>query len=145
MNNKLNNEENIYSFDFLIDRVYNLLENKKKNKIITIPSPLVQKFGGRKSIFTNCKDICDKLNRPVNHMFNIICSELSTQGSINGENQIILKGKFYSKHMNKVIISYINKYVKCNICDSLETIMEHEEGITFLNCNICLSKNAICL
>ena len=119
------------------------MENRQKNEIMKLPPANVAKYGGRKSIFTNCKKICNKINRTVDHLFKVICSELSTDGSINGEQQIILKGKFYSKHINKILAKYINKYVKCDVCNSLKTNMVTEKSINYLDCMTCLARQSI--
>lgn len=130
-----------YSFEFLVDRIYNMLE-KKERKIVNIPSPNVSKLGGRKSIFTNSDIICEKMNRKVDHFFKYICSELTTNGSINEKKQIILKGKYFSKQIKNILKSYIEKYVYC-VCLSFETELIQENGILYLKCNSCLSKNSI--
>ena len=140
--NNDDNNDDTYGFNYLIDRVYDLLESRQK-EIIKIPSPIIEKYGGRKCIFTNCKKICDIINRKVDQLFKIICSELSVEGSINADNQIILKGKFYSKHISRVVGKYINKYVKCSACQSLNTQIYHKNGVEYLDCNNCLSKNPI--
>lgn len=140
--NVSNNET--YGFDFLTDRIYNLLDNQtKKKKNVQIPVPIVSKFGGRKSIFSNCDNICIKINRELPHVFKYICTELSINGSINEDRQIIMKGKFFSKNLSTIISSYINKYVMCDVCDSFDTNMMTEDGIVYLDCKSCLAKNSI--
>lgn len=136
-------KKNEYGFNFLTNRIYSLLESRKKNKVIVIPPPVVGRYGGRKSVFKNCTKICEKINRDLDHLFKVICSELSTEGSINGDKQMVLRGKFFSKHISKVLIKYIKKYVECDICESLDTTIAHEEGVDYLVCNTCLAKKSI--
>lgn len=133
-----------YDFDVLVERIYQMIDDQKvEKKVYHIPPPKIDKLGGRKCIFTNSKEICNKINRENSHLFKFICSELVVEGSINQEQQIILKGKYTSKNMKKILASYINKYVMCSICKCLETKIVVEQSITYLECATCIAKNSI--
>ena len=50
-----------------------------------------------------------RLHRQPKHVFAFLLAELGTNGSIDGNNQLIIKGRFQQKQIETVLKSYISK------------------------------------
>lgn len=82
-----------------------------------------------------------KLNRPLTHFVDFIISELCIKRwSLDASNKLILQGRFQQNHFEKIIIQYIQQFVKCKSCKSTDTILFKENRINFIQCNKCNSK-----
>ncbi|SBT79175.1 eukaryotic translation initiation factor 2 subunit beta, putative, partial [Plasmodium malariae] len=93
----------IYSYEELLNRIQ-VLVNKHNidlciSKKYTIKPPQVVRVGSKKVAWINFKDICTIMNRNEEHVFHFVLAELGTEGSIAGEGQLVLKGKYGPKHI----------------------------------------------
>ena len=134
-----------YSYDFLLNRITNLIK-KHNPKIsssergpIKIPPPNIVKAGTTRSAWTNFTDICTVLNRPTEHLFQYILSELGVEGSLGGESQFILKGRYNNKHIESLLVKYIHDYIQCLNCKSSNTALKKDNSarLQMLACNNC--------
>ena len=50
-----------------------------------------------------------RLHREPKHLMAFLMAELGTSGSIDGSNQLIIKGKFMQKQVESVLKKYISK------------------------------------
>lgn len=88
----------VYPYDELLHRIQDLI-NKHNidlciSKKYTIKPPQVVRVGSKKVAWINFKDICTIMNRNEEHVFHFVLAELGTEGSIAGEGQLVLKGKY---------------------------------------------------
>ncbi len=138
------NIDHEYTYDEMLQRVYSNLKkdnptyNENKN-IILEPIKVVRE--GMRTVFLNFDVECKILNRDRNHMFKFILVELGTTGSLNGTNQMIIKGKFNTEEVKTIFLKYVNDYVRCPACKSLNTTLEKKERITRIDCKRCTSSN----
>ncbi len=68
---------------------------------------------------------------------------MGTQGAIDGNDQLIIKGRFQQKHMESVLRRYIKEYVTCHTCRSPDTILNKETRLFFLQCMSCHSRCSV--
>lgn len=132
-----------YDYIDLIDRLEKkgVYSNKKEKK--TIPKPSLVANGTRKSCWTNIEDTCKRMDRPVEHVKNFIAEELAVQCSIGGDEKLIIHGRFKSVQVQSVIVKYVKEYVKCPVCNSMNTIFEKQDRITFQKCLECFAVRNI--
>ncbi len=140
-----------YNYDFLLERITNLI--KKHNPKITatergpikIPPPNIVKAGTTRSAWTNFTDICTALNRPTELLFQYILGELGTEGSLGGESQFILKGRYTNKHIESVLVKYIHDYVQCLNCKSSNTMLKKDNSarLQMLVCLDCKAERTV--
>ncbi|XP_054748625.2 eukaryotic translation initiation factor 2 subunit 2-like [Lytechinus pictus] len=141
--------ERDYTYDELLTRAFDIMRSKnpdmvtgEKKRFIMRP-PQVVRIGTKKSSFVNFTEICKMLHRPTEHLLNFLLAELGTSGSIDGNNQLIIKGRFQQKQMESVLRRYIKEYVTCHTCRSSETFLHKENRLFFLQCERCQSRCSV--
>ena len=84
-----------------------------------------------------------RLHRQPKHLLAFLSAELGTVGAVDGNNQLIMKGRFQQKHIENVLRRYIKEYVTCHTCRSPETILNKETRLFFLQCMTCHSRCSV--
>nr|ADD38029.1 Eukaryotic translation initiation factor 2 subunit 2 [Lepeophtheirus salmonis] len=138
-----------YTYDELLQRVFNIMKDKnpevvagEKKKFIMRP-PQVVRVGTKKTAFVNFTEIARMLHRQAKHLLDFLSAELGTVGAIDGNNQLIMKGRFQQKHIESVLRRYIKEYVTCHTCRSPDTILNKEARLFFLQCMVCHSRCSV--
>jgi len=138
-----------YTYEELLKRVFDIMRAKNpamveggKRKFVMKP-PQVVRVGTKKTSFVNFTEICKILHRQPKHLLAFLMAELGTSGTVDGTNQLIIKGKFQQKHIENVLKRYIKEYVTCHTCRSPETILHKETRLFFLQCETCGSKCSV--
>ncbi|XP_076112494.1 eukaryotic translation initiation factor 2 subunit 2-like isoform X2 [Mytilus galloprovincialis] len=138
-----------YTYDELLTRVFDIIREKnpdmvtgEKKKFVMRP-PQVLKVGTRKSSFANFADICRLLHRQPKHVLAFLLAELGTSGSVDGNNQLIIKGKYNQKQIENVLRRYIKEYVTCHTCRSPDTLLQKDTRLFFLQCETCGSRCSV--
>ena len=76
-------------------------------------------------------------------MLDFLLAELGTSGSVDGNSQLIIKGRFQQKQIENVLRRYIKEYVTCHTCRSPDTILQKDTRIFFLQCETCGSRCSV--
>ena len=53
--------------------------------------------GTKKTLWTNFNEICQMMNRNPDHVMQFMMAELGAEGSIDGLQRLVIKGKFVPK------------------------------------------------
>lgn len=138
-----------YTYEELLTRVFDIMRAKnpemvtgEKKKFVMKP-PQVVRIGTKKTSFANFTDICKILHRQPKHLLAFLMAELGTSGSIDGNNQLIIKGRFQQKQIENVLRRYIKEYVTCHTCRSPDTILQKETRLFFIQCETCGSRRSV--
>lgn len=138
-----------YTYDELLQRVFNIMRDKnpemvagEKKKFVMRP-PQVVRVGTKKTAFVNFTEIAKMLHRQPKHLLAFLSAELGTVGAVDGNNQLIMKGRFQQKHIENVLRRYIKEYVTCHTCRSPDTILNKETRLFFLQCMTCHSRCSV--
>ncbi|NP_001303292.1 eukaryotic translation initiation factor 2 subunit 2 isoform 2 [Homo sapiens] len=141
--------ERDYTYEELLNRVFNIMREKnpdmvagEKRKFVMKP-PQVVRVGTKKTSFVNFTDICKLLHRQPKHLLAFLLAELGTSGSIDGNNQLVIKGRFQQKQIENVLRRYIKEYVTCHTCRSPDTILQKDTRLYFLQCETCHSRCSV--
>lgn len=138
-----------YTYEELLSRVFDIMRAKNPNMIeggkrkFVMKPPQVVRVGTKRTSFVNFTDICKILHRQPKHLLAFLLAELGTSGTVDGTNQLIIKGKFQQKHIENVLKRYIKEYVTCHTCRSPETILHKETRLFFLQCETCGSRCSV--
>merc|ERR1712226_296911 len=138
-----------YTYDELLKRVFTIIQEKnpemqaRHTKGFVMRPPQVVRSGTKKTAFVNFMDIAKAVHRQPKHLLAFLQAELGTVGTIDGSNQLILKGKFQQRNIETVLRKYIKEYVFCHTCRSPDTILNKADRIFFLQCMTCHSKCSV--
>lgn len=114
-----------------------LKKDKDSNVTSRMKLPLEVKREARKTS-VNVVEISEALNRQVEHLVKFISNELMTTGSVNKDGKLLLKGSFIRSELQEVIRRYIEHFVVCKICESVEdTDIVRDKKLYFLKCSKC--------
>ncbi len=98
------------------------------------------------------------MHRQPEHVIQFLYSELGTQGSVDGAQRLVMKGRYTQKQIENVLRKYIGKshesccrwvmlsgtveYVTCKICKSPDTLLGKENRLYFMTCESCGSRKS---
>ena len=54
-------------------------------------------------------DLCKRMHRQAEHVIQFLFSELGTQGSLDGQQRLIMKGRYTQKQIENVLRKYIGE------------------------------------
>ena len=136
-----------YDYFELLDRIQGMLQESGSSSgqatKMKLPPPLLERDGTTKTVWKNFPVICKKMNRAEEHVQTYALTELNTTGSLDVNSAFIIKGRFQPKQIETVIKHYITEFVKCNTCQSVDTLIKKENRMQFLYCNSCLSRRSV--
>jgi translation initiation factor 2 subunit 2 len=140
-----------YPYEELLQRVHDLIADRnptlgagEASKFKMVP-PQVIRVGSKKVGWANAKKSCEIMNRPMEHIFEFFRAEFGTEGSITGDGQMILKGRFNAKHIESLLKKYIVEYVTCNMCKSPDTVLIKDQStrLSSISCNACGASRTV--
>eukprot|EP00124_Ichthyophonus_hoferi_P004877 Ihof_evm1s600 gene=Ihof_evmTU1s600 len=129
-----------YTYDELLDRVFETMRQKNpdmvagERKRMCLRPPQVVRIGTRRTAFVNFTEICKMIHRQPEHLMSFALAELGTSGAVDGQNQLVIKGRFQPKQIENILRRYIREYVTCHTCRSPDTILTKENRLFFLQC-----------
>lgn len=139
-----------YSYTEMLDRVYALLRERNPGhggakRRYKMPPPQLVRVGTKKTMWVNYKVITERMRRQPAHLMSFILAELGTEGSIDGSQRLVLKGRYIPKHLESLLKKYIIEYVTCPICRIPETTLTRDSvtRLFFLQCEACGSRRSV--
>ena len=133
-----------YSYDNLLDRVAFLLQaNNTKRARITPPQ--LQTVGSRKTLWVNFQEICFMMQRDPQHVYSFLMAELGTEGSIDGNERLVIRGRYLPKYIESLLRKYSIEYVTCGMCRSSNTdlVKDQNTRLYFCHCRDCGSWRSV--
>ena len=131
-----------YSYNFLLQRVFNFLQQNNAGLIektrYTMKPPQLMKVGTKKTVWVNYQEICTMMRRSADHVFQFMMAELGTEGSIDGSQRLVIKGKFVPQYIESLLKRYIKEYVICQMCKSFITTLTRDSvsRLFFVQCQV---------
>lgn len=135
--------EHDYTYDELLGRVFNIMNNRRTGAsfndeaLAGIPPPKVARSGTKRTSFSNFLDLCRVMHRHTDHVMSFILTELSTSGSLDAAGHLILKGVHSPKSIEGILRKYLQAYVRCTACKSLETLLVKSTNASKMSSLIC--------
>ncbi|KVH94137.1 Translation initiation factor IF2/IF5 [Cynara cardunculus var. scolymus] len=137
-----------YKYEELLGRVFHILRENNpelagdRRRTVMRP-PQVLREGTKKTVFVNFMDLCKSMHRQPEHAMTFLLAELGTSGSLDGQQRLVVKGRFAPKNFEGILRRYVNEYVICNGCKSPDTILSKENRLFFLRCEKCGSGRSV--
>lgn len=139
-----------YTYEELLDRVFGILREKNpeltgERRRTVLKPPQVAREGTKKTVFTNFMDLCKAMNRQHEHVSNYLLAELGTSGSLDGQQRLVVKGRFLPKGFETVLRRYVNEYVLCPGCKSVDTLLDRDSAtrLMHLRCQQCGASRTV--
>ena len=130
----IQNPERDYNYTELLERVFSLLHEKNPalstRKRYSMPPPQLVRVGTRKTMWTNFAQICALMHRQPEHVMSFLLAELGTDGSIDGNQRLVIKGRYQPKQAESLLKKYIVEYVTCHMCVWSETPVNMASGVS---------------
>lgn len=143
-------DERDYTYKELLTRIFDRMNKDKpelagRGKRVMMQPPQVAPYGSRKTIFINFTDICNTMQRQAEYVLSFLLAELGTQGSIDGQQRLVLKGRFTPKGVENIIRRYISDYVSCKMCRSPDTVLSRDQAtrVWWLDCQSCGARKTV--
>ncbi|CAO2842552.1 unnamed protein product [Amaranthus hypochondriacus] len=137
-----------YAYEELLGRVFNILRENNpelagdRRRTVMRP-PQVLREGTKKTVFVNFMDLCKTMHRQPEHVMAFLLAEMGTNGSLDGQQRLVVKGRFAPKNFEGILRRYVNEYVICTGCKSSDTILSKENRLFFLRCEQCGSGRSV--
>jgi translation initiation factor 2 subunit 2 len=85
------------------------------------------------------------MRRTPEHVFQFMMAELGTEGSIDGNQRLVIRGKFVPKYIESLLRKYVGEYVTCMMCRSFNTTLTRDSvsRLYFVHCQDCGSSRSV--
>ena len=85
------------------------------------------------------------MQRSPEHVYQFFMAELGTEGSIDGNQRLIIRGKYVPKYIESLLRKYVVEYVTCEMCRSPNTDLQRDGAsrLYFLHCRDCGSSRSV--
>ena len=138
-----------YTYSQLLNRVVDFLHANNPDLIekrrYTMKPPQLMRVGTKKTLWVNFPEICKTMRRNPEHLFQFMMAELGTEGSIDGNQRLVIRGKFVPKYIESLLRKYIGEYVTCQMCRSFNTALSRDSvsRLFFVECQDCASTRSV--
>ncbi|BCU68372.1 translation initiation factor IF-2 subunit beta [Sulfolobales archaeon HS-7] len=124
-------------YEKLLQRVYEKLpykSNKKESQ--ELPALIINNIGST-TIIRNFSEYADRIRRDPKVLMKYLLKELAAAGTLTDNGALEIQGKFSSYTINNLIERFLNSYVRCRTCKSLDTILTIEKNVWTIKCLAC--------
>ncbi|KAJ1447928.1 domain found in IF2B/IF5-domain-containing protein [Pelagophyceae sp. CCMP2097] len=138
-----------YTYQELLDRVVGILQENNpelsEKRRHTMKPPQLMRVGTKKTLWVNFQEICKMMRRNPEHVFQFFMAELGTEGSIDGTQRLVIRGKYVPKYIESLLRKYIVEYVTCQMCRSPNTTLTRDSvsRLHFNHCQDCGSSRSV--
>mmetsp|Transcript_1077 Transcript_1077/g.1339 ORF Transcript_1077/g.1339 Transcript_1077/m.1339 type:complete len:266 (+) Transcript_1077:63-860(+) len=138
-----------YTYQQMLDRVVGILQANNpelaEKRRHSLKPPQLMRVGTKKTLWVNFQEICKMLNRSPEHLFQFFMAELGTEGSIDGTQRLVIRGKYVPKYIESLLRKYIVEYVTCQMCRSPNTTLTKDSvsRLYFIHCQDCGSSRSV--
>ncbi|RHW72512.1 eukaryotic translation initiation factor 2 beta subunit [Trypanosoma brucei equiperdum] len=137
-----------YTYNDMLQRIFIALNRNKESSGMSernqLPVPQVEKISKKKVVIVNFRRICEVFSRPIEDVKDYIEKELSVGGNLDSNDSLILKYEIQKvTDFDKILIKYLDEYVKCNSCHKIDTTLTKEGRRMELRCNWCTATRSV--
>mmetsp|Transcript_7195 Transcript_7195/g.9342 ORF Transcript_7195/g.9342 Transcript_7195/m.9342 type:complete len:241 (+) Transcript_7195:102-824(+) len=138
-----------YTYDELLDRVGDLLQANNpdliEKKRTRIKPPQLQFLTSKKTLWVNFQEICSMMQRDPQHVYQFFMAELGTEGMFDGNERLIIRGRYLAKYIESLLRKYVLEYVTCEMCRSPSTDLERDQRsrLYLCHCRECGSQRSV--
>lgn len=127
----------------LLTNAMNILNKTREKETDRIKLPLRVVRKSRKT-YVNVCEVAKQLDRQSEHLAHFISKSLFSEGSINKDGSLVLSGSYLQSDVERVLRHFIELYVVCRSCDSVDdTYITKDNKLFFLRCNKCNGSRCV--
>ena len=141
-NEEFNNTNGLYSYEFLLNRVYEKMKDITLNDIKLPQIKVIQSSNG-KSSWVNFQELVDALGRGREHLFQYFKDDFGIEASLGQNGEILFKKKVTDIMVKNTLRKYLDNYVKCPVCKSFNTILKKDQRLLRIFCLDCKGERTI--
>lgn len=138
-----------YTYQQMLTRIFDVLHKNNPNlqnrRTYKMVPPQLGFIGSKKTMWSNFQEMSDLMIRSTDHVMSYFMVELGTQGSLDKNNRMVIKGRFKANQIQNILKKYIVEYVRCHNCGTPETVLERDQvtRLYFLRCNNCGASRSV--
>ena len=134
-----------FTYDQMLSRIYQKMGavyTASELALKRLQRPKMAAIGSKRVGWINFGKTAATLNRTQDHLSSFIEAEFGTTVSIDAKDCLVIKGRFSGEHIESVLKKYVEQYIKCRTCKSMETtlVRDPDSRLYFLKCGTCLSQ-----
>ncbi|MCS7142599.1 MAG: hypothetical protein NZ920_02210 [Aigarchaeota archaeon] len=114
--------------------------SKVGDRLIELKPSIIQE--SKQTIITNFSHLAELLSRDSEHLARFIFKESGKPGMIEGE-RLVISGKVSPDEVAKLLQMYFREFVKCPVCEGVDTAIVSEKRFRFITCEVCGAKNPV--
>ncbi|KAJ4704211.1 eukaryotic translation initiation factor 2 beta subunit [Melia azedarach] len=124
-------------FNFLLENNPELAGDRRRT---VMRLPQVLREGTKKTIFVNFTDLCKTMHRQPEYVMTFLLAEMGTSGSLDGQQRLVVKGRFSPKNFEGILRTYINDMSNIVAAKVQIRFLRKENCLLFLRCEQCRSS-----
>jgi len=129
-------------YDTLLERAYLKLQVGREAKAIDLPDIDVD-YVGNKTIVKNLQQISLRINRSPRIIARYLLKGSALSGAINPSGALEIYGKVSKRSLQDLYRRFIQTYVRCPTCGSIDTDMAKRGKIWIIKCLACGAESTI--
>jgi len=99
-------------------------------------------YDAKNTILTNLGQIAKTLNREPAHFARFLLKETGRAGSVS-DDKLFMQGKMTVEEAKRLMDLYVKEFVRCPVCNGIDTRIVSEKRFRFLICDACGAKNPV--
>ena len=130
-----------YTIEELLNRIYDETGTIGKNKTVLSQPQITNK--NKKTFVHNFRELCIILKRDELMVMNYLVKETKLVLSISEKGELIIGNILRQPQIDKLFRSFIENFVQCSLCKSINTEFIKKNKIDHISCNKCHGVKSI--
>ncbi len=128
--------EILSQYDWLLDRAYSQLPQRRSMKAYDLPSLEIE-YVGDHTIIRNFAEVCDRLRREPRIAMRFFLKELAMPGTVDERGALVIYRRVSAHTLNTLYNRFLENYVKCPTCGSYDTELIRKGKVWYIKCLAC--------
>lgn len=139
----LDGEEGGFQYNDMLSRAAVIMREcgiGDNTRSIEIPPPIMEKSGSKRIVIANFNAICDAIGRSIQEVQKFFERQTSATTSLDGNGALILKMRLDAKGVERIFDQFLDEWITCKVCKSIDTTLEKEKSMNrlyIIKCNKC--------
>jgi translation initiation factor 2 subunit 2 len=129
-------------YETLLDRAYSRLQLSREAKPIDLPDVDVE-YAGNKTVIKNLQQISQRINRNPRILARYFLKGSALSGAITPSGALEIYGKVSKRSLQELYRRFIQTYVRCPTCGSIDTDMSKRGKIWIIKCLACGAESTV--